>query len=88
MRVLAHNGTTMKLRVECYSGSKADEHPVRFRLGERDLIVEDLLDRWYGPDDEFFKVCADDGNLYILRRNIAADEWHLESFRAAINPVA
>jgi len=25
----------------------------------------------YGPNDKFFKVCADDGNLYILRHNLA-----------------
>jgi hypothetical protein len=35
----------------------------------------------YGPDETFYKVCADDGNLYILRHHAAADEWRLESFR-------
>ena len=72
----------MRLRVECYAGVKADERPVRFQLGEHDYMVEEILDRWYGPDDEFFKVQTDDGNLYILRRSISAYEWHLESFRS------
>lgn len=72
----------MKLRVECYAGAKANERPVRFKLSERDYMVEEILDRWYGPEDEFFKVRTDDGNLYILRRSISADEWHLESFRS------
>jgi hypothetical protein len=27
-----------------------------------------LMDQWYGPQDAFYKVRADDGNLYILRR--------------------
>jgi len=71
----------MKLRVECYAGTKADERPVRFQLGERDHMVEEVLDQWYGPDDVFFKVRTDDGNLYILRRNTSADEWTLESCR-------
>lgn len=44
-------------------------------------MVDELLDQWYGPDDKFFKVCGDDGNLYILRHNLKADEWILESFR-------
>jgi hypothetical protein len=35
----------MKLRVECYAGTKADERPVRFRLGERDHMVEEVLDQ-------------------------------------------
>jgi len=50
----------VKLRVECYSGTKADERPVRFYLSERALFVEEVLDRWYGPNDLFFKVRADD----------------------------
>jgi hypothetical protein len=44
-------------------------------------MVEEVLDQWYGPEDSFFKVRTDDGNLYILRRNMSADEWTLESFR-------
>jgi hypothetical protein len=73
----------MKLRVECYAGAKADERPVRFQLGERDYMVDEVLDQWYGPDDVFFKVRTDDGNLYILRCNTSADEWTLESFPEA-----
>jgi hypothetical protein len=73
----------MKLRVECYSGAKADERPVRFYLGERVFFVEEVLDQWYGPSDLFFKVRADDGNLYILRNQRSTPEgaWTLESFR-------
>jgi hypothetical protein len=73
----------MKLRVQCYSGRKEEERPVRFQLGERDYMVEEIVDQWYGPDDAFFKVRADDGNLYILRRGTsgAEEEWSLEAFR-------
>ena len=71
----------MKLRVECYSGSKADERPVRFYLGEQLRLVEEILDQWYSPNDTFFKVRADDGNLYILGQNRSSAEWSLESFR-------
>ena len=71
----------MKLRVECYSGSKADERPVRFHLGEQLRIIEEILDQWYGPNDKFFKVRANDGNLYILRHSPSMAEWNLESFR-------
>lgn len=73
----------MKLEVECYSGRKADERPVRFRLDGRKYLVEEVLDQWYGREDEFFKVRADDGNLYILRHELSVPEgdWHLVSFR-------
>jgi hypothetical protein len=77
----------MKLRVQCYSGWKDAERPVRFQLGERDYMVKEVIDQWYGPHDAFFKVRTDDGNLYILRRRTAEaeEEWSLEAFRE-LNP--
>jgi len=73
----------MKLSVECYSGRKADERPVRFWLEGRKYQVEAVLDQWYDPECIFYKVRADDGNLYILRQNLSTPEgtWNLVSFR-------
>jgi hypothetical protein len=71
----------MILRVQSYWGRKADERPVRFQLGDREYLVEEVVDQWYGPEATFFKVRADDGNLYILRHRGGQDEWSLESFR-------
>ena len=73
----------MKLEVECYSGFKADERPVRFRLDERQYLIEEIVDQWYGTQDVFYKVRADDGNLYILRRETSTPQgaWHLVSSR-------
>ncbi len=73
----------MILRVQCYAGRKADERPVQFQLGERRYAVVEILDQWYGPNETFYKVRADDGNLYILRHDDMPDEWRLESFRRA-----
>lgn len=71
------------MHVICYAGRKADERPIRFQLGDRDYLVEEVVDQWYGPDEIFFKVRASDGNLYVLRRrsSTAEGEWSLESFR-------
>jgi hypothetical protein len=73
----------MKLRVECYAGGRADERPIRFQLDSNVYMVEEVLDQWYGPSDAFFKVRADDGNLYILRQDRSAPDgvWSLEAFR-------
>jgi len=73
----------MKIYVQCHSGRKAEERPVRFRLAEHEYIVEEVLDQWYDPDHIFFKVLADDGNLYILRHETSTPdgEWELVSFR-------
>jgi hypothetical protein len=70
------------LKVECYSGYKADERPVRFQLGKRWLAVQDVLDRWYNPHATWFRVRADGGGIYILKHDEAEDVWTLESFRA------
>jgi len=73
----------MKVEVVCYSGYKADERPVRFRLAGQEYVVEELLDQWYGPEAIFFRVRVNDGNVYILRRSSTTQEgeWSLESFR-------
>jgi hypothetical protein len=73
----------MTLRVECYSGHRADERPVRFWIDDHSYFVEEIMDQWHGPDATFFKVRADDGNLYILRHNASPveDAWSLEAFR-------
>jgi hypothetical protein len=76
----SHRGTIAYVRVQCYSGVKANERPVRFELDGREYIVEEIVDQWYGPDDTFFKLRADDDNIYILRHSPDRDVWSLESF--------
>jgi len=73
----------MRLHVQCYAGHKADERPLRFQLNDREYFVEEVIDQWYGPEHEFFKVRADDGNQYILRHqtSVPDGEWELVSFR-------
>jgi hypothetical protein len=53
------------------------------KLDDRIFFIEEVLDQWYGSDDTFFKVRADDGNQYILRcdRSIPEGMWTLTSFR-------
>jgi hypothetical protein len=70
------------LRVECYSGYRADERPLRFTLGERTFEVEEVEDRWFSPEACFFRVRADDGNIYVLRHDETQDAWTLDAFRA------
>jgi hypothetical protein len=73
----------MSLRVQCYAGREADEKPLRFQLNEHEYLVEEVLDQWYGPEHQFFKVRTDDGNLYILRHqtSVPNGDWELVSFR-------
>ncbi len=73
----------MKLKVECYSGRKTDERPIRFRLEGKQYVVQAVLDQWYDPESIFYKIRADDGNLYILRQQTSTPDgdWDLVSFR-------
>jgi hypothetical protein len=70
----------MIVQVECYSGFKADERPLRFLLGEHWLTIEEVVDRWYDPDAVYFRVRVEDGSMYILRRS-QAGEWTLAAYR-------
>ena len=67
----------MIIKVETYSGYKTSERPISFSIGERALRVEEILDRWYGKDHEYFKLKADDDCTYIIRYNRDEDEWEL-----------
>lgn len=67
--------------METYSGYRADERPVSFRIQQRTFHVEEVLDRWYGVDEDYFKVRAEDGNHYVLKHYRLSGEWTLESFR-------
>ncbi len=73
----------MRLEVDCYAGRTGDERPVRFRLDGREYAVREVVDQWYGPEHIFYKVRADDGNLYVLRRQTSVPEgiWELVSYR-------
>ena len=71
------------VRVECYAGYKADERPLRFVIGEHRYEVSQVMDQWHGTEATYFRVRADDGNLYVLRHADTGQEdlWTLESFR-------
>jgi len=71
----------MFLRVECYSGYKGGERPLRFQFGERWLAVEEILDRWYDPAATYFRVRTEDGAHYILRHSERDDLWTLAAYR-------
>ena len=72
----------MFIEMECYSGYRADERPVRFVMSGRTYEVIEVKDRWYSPQATYFRVVASDGNLYVLCHNEGMDLWSLEAFWA------
>ena len=43
--------------------------------------VVELIDRWEGDEDVYFRVRTEDESTYILRRNRVSGEWQIHFFR-------
>jgi len=71
----------LRIYVEAYSGYKANERPLRFRLDDETHDIISIEDRWREPTAEYFKVRTNDGNLHLLRYDESGDEWTLEDLR-------
>lgn len=74
--------TDFGIRVECYAGHCGEQEPRRFWLGERAVVVVEILDRWLSPEHRYFKVRGDDAGTYILRYDARADRWELTLFES------
>jgi hypothetical protein len=44
---------------------------------ERADILE-IIDQWYSPGSQYFKVKAEDLYIYLLKHDIGQDTWTLE----------
>ena len=83
VRPVARYRRPMAIRVECYAGYRGEQEPTAFWLGERRLAVRAIADRWFAPAQRWFRVDADDGNLYVLRHDEARGEWDVAAFTRA-----
>jgi hypothetical protein len=63
------------MKIETYSGYKADEYPLRFWIENRPIEVLEVEDRWYSPQVSYFKVFADDAHHYLLKKNENNGLW-------------
>ena len=70
----------MRIKVEAYAGYTANERPLRFTLGDRTIQIIEVVDRWLGETERYFRVRGDDGNTYILKYVEGDDQWELASF--------
>jgi hypothetical protein len=71
------------VRVECHSGYKAEERPVRIVFESQTLEITEVEDRWCSPGATYFRVLTVSGDRYVLRRDDAQEAWSLTAFRAA-----
>jgi hypothetical protein len=66
------------IQVGCYSGYKANERPTNFTVRGRKLLVEEIIDRWYGVNHSYFKILANDQKIYLIKYDQDEDLWTLE----------
>ena len=52
-----------------YSGYTADETPRRFEVDGAMLDVIEVVERWRTPLESGFRIRAEDGRSYILRKS-------------------
>lgn len=67
----------LAITVECYAGYRGEETPRRFRLGERQVEIVYVMNRWLTPDHRYFKVKDAQAGLYILREDVSSGRWEL-----------
>ena len=72
------------IKVECYSGYKADEYPECFIRDNIRFEISHIVDRWYQgdstpefPASDYFKVETNSGDLYIVKHDFKSDKWYL-----------
>jgi len=71
----------LRIGVECYAGYKGEQTPRAIALGDRRINVVDVIDQWLAPDHRYFRVLGDDGDVYIVRQDVASGDWTLTMFR-------
>ena len=72
------------IKVEFCSKLQTKERPVAFQVYNRRYKIKEIVDRWYGVGEVFFKVEADDNNIYLLKYEEGQGCWDLVFFQ---NPV-
>ena len=72
------------IKVEFCSKLQTKERPVAFQVCDRRYRIKEIVDRWYGVGEVFFKVEADDNNIYLLKYEEGQGCWDLVFFQ---NPV-
>jgi hypothetical protein len=74
------------IKVECHSGYKSDEYPVRFTWRNIQFEISEIADRWYQsqpspetPLANYFKVRTVGNLIFILKHELKSDLWFILS---------
>jgi hypothetical protein len=72
------------IKVESYSGYKADEYPKCFYRNNNRVEIVEITDQWYQGDrnpewpvSDYFRVVTASGVQHIIKHDLKSDEWYL-----------
>jgi hypothetical protein len=66
-------------QVECYSGSRYGERPLRFLFADKRYLVKEVEESWRTPTALHFRVRTVDAESFELTYNERDDQWHILS---------
>ena len=66
----------VRVRVRCYAGYRSEETPRSLWLEDREVPVDEVLDRWLEPGYRYFRIRAGD-RVFLLRHDVDGDRWEL-----------
>src|SRR5690349_20866195 len=70
---------SIPVHVDEYSGHVGNQRPRSFTLDEQVYDIAAVIDQWYEALAAYFKVQTNEGKVYLLLYDGAADEWTLQS---------
>jgi hypothetical protein len=71
------DGPHSELEVECYSGFRDCEKPLRFRISGAVFEIESILAEWRTPEEHCFRVRTAAGGC-VLHHHLQTDSWTIE----------
>lgn len=74
------------ITVKCYAGYRGEETPRMVLIGQRQISVKTILDRWLAPDHRYFKFKDPAGSVYLIRHDVIKSSWELIYYDGTSKP--
>ena len=69
------------ITVEYHLGKNSNEGPAAFSLMGRHYKVKEIIDTWHAKVAVYFKIKAEDDNIYLLKYDERQAQWDLVFFQ-------
>jgi len=69
------------ITVECHLENNSKGRPAEFSLMGRSYKVKEIIDTWHAKVAVYFKIKAEDDNIYLLKYDEIQAQWDLVFFQ-------